>query len=541
MTPTLLEPCSAKTRALCNVLRGSLGLAIFLASTVVAATSPVQASEPVRIWVDETGLHSIEASLQSITDGVALLKRANGTKVNISVAQLSQVDRDYIESWTDHSALRENHLRWTPPVLPELVAQPVLELPPASSLLDEGQPLAPLSGPAPTKNQSFPSSLLPDPQAFAIALTFGKQTLGKIHSYDSCSPPLAIATPTQTFLAVSISTGLSSTPSPNANRIVRFDPATGNVSTVLQSNQPITILDHHQASGRTLVLNGHRVMGQGGELAIAKGWDDDTLTIQYSRALPNIGSANAGSSAHTRQLHWARWVDGEHVVASINGEIAVWNLLSGQCLHRVCNVQPKVTPAISAGRRYIAVPTSVGVELYQTSDGSSLGTIPIESGRSAQVSFSPRGDSLAIITTSRLRVWELSSATLRGEAKSQRSLGKGAPVWIDTDLVLSSTGVLLSIYRGVPVWRYDLLGSTINAYGVASPNKGIGLLSWRPHGEIGFIEIPHETARQSFAWVDEQLMTNTTARWDLPGKSVLGEDGWADRELRFAQREDANR
>ncbi|MFG0261749.1 MAG: SHD1 domain-containing protein [Novipirellula sp. JB048] len=512
-----------------------------LPSIVLALSSPAVARGPLRIWVDRTGLHSIEASLQSITDGVVRLRRPNGSRVTIAVDQLSQVDQDYLASWSDRSAHLENHLRRDPPELPELPPQPILKLPAASNRLDEGQPLAPLSGPAPPAMDAFAGPLLPDPQPFTIALPFARQAIGKIHAFDTCSPPLAITTPTQTFLAVSISTGLNSSTSPGSNRILRFDPASGRVATLLRSSQPITILDHDHASGRTLVLDGHHAMGQGGELAIVTGWDQETLSIENRRALPAIVSANPPVGMRTRHLHWARWVDGEHVIASINDEIAVWNLISGECLHRVCTLANKATPAISAGRRYVAVPRSRSIELYQTSDGARLGAIPVDSDAIAQVRFSPRGDSLAIITRSSLRVWELSSATLRGEVRTQRSLGKGAPIWIDTDLVLSSNGLLLSIDRGVPIWRYDLLGSTIDALGVSSPRSGIAILRRRPEGEIGVIELPHSTVWQALPWVHEQQRLPRSGRWEIPGRSELGEAGWADRDLRFTRWDEAER
>ncbi|EMI22208.1 hypothetical protein RMSM_00861 [Rhodopirellula maiorica SM1] len=508
---------------------------------MIASGTHTNAGEPVRIWVDQSGLHAIEASLMNITDEVALLRRPNGSKVKIEVAKLSQADQDYLSSWSDRSGFSENHLRWTPPVLPKFSAQPLVDLPPATNLLDDGDALAPVQGALSLVKTSLPSACLPDPQPFSYDLAFGKQTIGDIEPYDSVSRPLVIATADQTFLAASISSGLNSTQSSTANRIVCYEPATGKASTVYQSKDPVTILDHHQPSGRTLVLYGHRVMGHGGQLAVARGWEDDKLSVKYFRSLPMMATSQTPAATEAKQVHWARWVDDEHVIAAIDSEIAVWNLFSGECAHRICRIHSACEPAISAGRRYIAVPRAGSVELYETQNGMSLGTIPIEPGQRPYVSFSPRGDSLAIATTSRLRVWELSSASVRGEAKSRRSLGKGAPVWIDTDLVLSSTGVLLSIYRGVPIWRYELSGSTVDSYGFSDQRRGVGLVTRRPHGQIAYVEVPHETVRRALPWVNDRLAPNVDAMWDIPGKSVLGEYGWADRDLQFTQFEQASR
>ncbi|GAA5508944.1 SHD1 domain-containing protein [Novipirellula caenicola] len=539
MSQTNPERCSASSLSRRMSLRQYVWIPIFLASLVMA--TPTTASEPVRIWVDQSGLHAIEAMLISITDEVAFLRRPDGSKVKIAVDQLSQADQDYISSWSDRSHFSENHLRWTPPVLPRFSARPLLDLPAATSLLNDGDALAAVRGSLAPLKTTLPSVCVPDPQPFSYNLAFGKQTIGDIQPYDSVSRPLVIATESQTFLAASISTGLNSNQSATSNRIVCYEPATGKASTVFQSKVPVTILDHHQPSGRTLVLYGHRVMGHGGQLAVAKGWEDDQLSIKYFRSLPMISSSTSAVGTQGKQVHWARWIDDEHVVAAIDTEIAVWNLFSGECVHRICRIPSACEPAISTGRRYIAVPRPGVVELYETESGASLGTIPIEPGQRSYVSFSPRGDSLAIATTSRLRVWELSSASLRGEATSRRSLGKGAPVWIDTDLVLSSNGVLLSIYRGVPVWRYELSGSTIASFGFTTEQQGVGLVTRRPHGQIAYVEVPHETVQRAVPWVNDRLASDADNVWDIPGKSVLGEYGWTDRELRFTQFEQASR
>ena len=77
----------------------------------MATNSPCEAREPVRIWVDQSGLHSIEASLVNITDEVALLKRPNGSKAKIPVLQLSQTDQEYIAGWSNRSSFAENRCR----------------------------------------------------------------------------------------------------------------------------------------------------------------------------------------------------------------------------------------------------------------------------------------------------------------------------------------------------------------------------------------------------------------------------------------------
>ncbi|TWU42434.1 SHD1 domain-containing protein [Novipirellula artificiosorum] len=507
-------------------------LASLLIHCVLLATSAsTTASEPSRIWVDDSGLHSVEASLQTIEEEMAVLIRPDGSTVRIPLSRLSVEDTDYVTAWRNRPASQPNVLRFAPPTLPELTPLPLLVLPRAATTLQDGFPLSPIASIRQNKQvgkTELPGPLQADPVPIKQHVPTGSKPIGPIHSYDVCSAPLVIASGEGTFVAFSICAGLSSTRGANANRIVRFDPETKQVSIVWSSDVPITLLDHHLPSGRTLVLEGHQVFGQGGQFAVAGDWDAASITLHEHRSLPASTNAASNRLTNAPTVRWARWVDEEHIVASVDSSMAVWNLVSGELKHWICNVHAESLPAISAGRRYVAVPDPGGVAIYRTSDGKALGRIPVEPGRIASVGFSPRGDSLAIVTPSQLRVWELSTASLRGEAKSRRSLGKGSPVWVDNDLVLSSNGVLLSIFRGVPVWRYELMGAA-----AASVGQNVGIIHRANDGGFVVATLPHSTASKAIDWVDQRLALQGTDDWQLPGRSSWSESGWDDHDLRF--------
>ncbi len=505
----------------------------------VLSTSAADAGEPTRLWVDQTGAHALHASIESVRDGVVFLKQGDGSQVKIPSDQLSFADQEYLASWVNRSSVTDNKLRQIVPNLPVLHPQPVLDLPLATSLLEPGSPLQPIVYTEAERRTELPTTLLPDPQSFAVQLKVGRHNLDHLNTYDRSSPPIAITVEGKSYLAVSVSAGLSSEQGESANRVIRFDPDTAQVATVWRSANPITLLDHHPTTGLALVLDGHQVTGSGGQLAIAMGWEKSSLSIKSHRALPGIAIGNPiGNVSGTEEvkpgekLHWARWIDDDHIVAAVDTNIAVWNFYSGELKHWICRHDPKATPSLSAGRRYLAVPSKGIVELFRTKDGKSLGRIPIEPGITASAAFSPRGDAIALVTPSRLRVWELSSAMLRGEVKSKQSLGKGAPVWIDNDLVLSSSGILMSVYRGLPLWRYDLNGASIESFGGKDKERSLAMFRRRPQGEIAVVEVPHATLRQTIPLIDQQLVTHASGEpWELAGSSVWGDYGWADRDL----------
>ncbi|TWT76387.1 hypothetical protein CA13_68810 [Planctomycetes bacterium CA13] len=506
-------------------------LLLFVSLTI---SIPCFADDPMRIWVDDSGLHSIKASLETIENEEAVLVRPDGTRARIPIAKLSVKDSEYVEAWRINPRDNTNFLRSSPPVFPELKPGPIVELPRATQLLTDGEPLSPIIGLLEPAEATLPESMPPDPTPNRVNIGLGAKSLGRIHAYDRCSDPIVIDSEGHQFMAASISAGLSSSLGTKANRLIRFEPKTNQLATVWTSDAPVSLLDHHGPSGRSLVLDGHQVQGSGGQLAVATGWNDVSLSIRFHRALPMNESNDQSRVLSGGHVQWARWVDDEHIVAAIDSQIGVWNLFSGELKHSICRCASKATPAISPGRRYIAVPDTGGVSIYRTTDGENLGRLPIEPGRIPSVSYSPRGDSLAIVSPNRLRVWELSTATLRGEVKSRRSLGKGSPVWIDTDLVLSSNGVLMSLFRGVPIWRYELAGATIASVALGVGGSNVGIIRRGDEAEIAIAKIPHQTASDAMPWVDRKLSIQGSDNWSVAGRSVWNKTGWSDRDIRYA-------
>ena len=190
-----------------------------------------------------------------------------------------------------------------------------------------------------------------------------------------------------------------------------------------------------------------------------------------------------------------RWVDDEHVIALIDQTLGVWNLVSGQRVYAIGGIDPRSVPALSGGRRYVAVPAAGSVQLHSTVDGRSLGRMESD-GQVAGVSFSPDGKTLAIITPRRLQIWDLPTGTVSSEVASRVSLATGSPIWISTDLVLSNNGVLLSTFRGLPLWRYEIAGSKCAAVG-----RHVAILRRHPTTEFCVVSLPHPSAAESIRGV----------------------------------------
>ena len=482
------------------------------------------AEDAVRVWVDQSGTYSIEASLVRVAgDNVVLLKR-DGTRVQIAVSNLSEKDLDYVEN---ARANMSNQLRAEPPAPPEIRPLEVLDLPPAATVAQDGASLKLDASNSQIKRTSLPKSIEPDRAPYITYASEKQFHMGAIKAYQNCSAPIAVGGTEAPALAVSISVGYSLHDETTKNKLVRFDLESGKSSVIWSGAERVTLLDHHAPSNRSLTLVGHNALGHGGKFAIATGWDRGSISYDHRLALPDSGQIGKSS-----QVRWAKMLDEENVIALVDQSLVAFNIVSGKTHYQINRIHRSSKPAISGGRRYIAVPTDAGVDLYGTIKGDSLGRIGTEAHVVPAVSFSKLGDALAIVTSRRLRVWNLEAASLQADLECRRSLGGDQPVWIDHDLILSGNGVLLSLFRGVPVWQYDIVGAKI-----CSIDEHCAILRKHPSTGLSVMRLPHLGAVDAMEWIDTVQNVAKSESWRVPGRSIWAGDRWQDRDVRLGSRD----
>ena len=496
---------------------------IILMGIFVGHCSAVKADGTSRIWVDNSGNHSIEASFSEVRDGRVYLINSSGKKISIDLSQLSEDDLKYVEK---ARALAANRLRLQPPMVKQTKPLPPLDLPPATIQLDENATLS--LGPATIelKGESLPFSVHADP-APAHNLNIPAQLFktGKIHNYHVCSAPLLVGNKDNPAIGVSVSDGFSSPEKVGVNRLVRFDAITNKSKTVFKGDERIDLLDHHLESGRSLFLVGHNALGNGGYFAMGTGWESSEITLKNKRLLPTDERLG-----HSVGVRWARLLDDETVIALIDQTLFCINLVSGEELYAIKGVSSKSTPDISGGRRHIAIPFFGGVDLIQSIDGQKLGRIRTDPGMMPTVKFSPSGHAIAIFNSRRLRVWGLREAALLADVESRRSFGSNQPIWIDSDLLLSSSGTLVSLFRSVPVWHYDVAGCEM-----ARVCEQIVILRKHPNSGLSVQDLPHAAAQRAMKWIDSVQITTSPKTWKIPGHSNWVDEQWSDSEVRIGK------
>jgi hypothetical protein len=366
----------------------------------------------------------------------------------------------------------------------------------------------------------LPTPVPADPSSIEHSFPESNFVTTSIDSFQDVSLPIPLTIQDaegtlSTALAVSVSArqgfmlaSASSKGSLSTSKILCFQSGQSSAVTVFESNQPLRMLDHHQPSGRTLVLTGRPSRRTIGDLAVLEGWNDKSLKVVRRLKLDVEGKMGLPA-----QLHHGYLIDEQHVLLLIDRSIGLWNLETAQCVYRIDGIDPRTKIAVSGGRRYVAIPFSGGVDLWHTDTGKSIGRIKVES-QVPDVSFSMDGARLAIANSRRLRVWDLTAGALSADISSLRSLGSGRPLWIDSDYVITGSGTLVSLFRAIPLWRYDL-GSDR----VAEVGNHVAVFRKHPQGELSVLRLPHETAQTQISKIDSGEIEVDRETWRIADQS----------------------
>ena len=502
-----------------------------LAMTWVACSD---GNEPIRIWVDATGRYSVEASFVRREGDWVILRRKDGGKSSMPFDRISSRDQEYLADYERKEAEaaiakankpESTRLKLVPS---ETKPQEPLDLPPASFVAAENSTLQVGVVTETNLQVAKPKSNPADPSPYQVILPLSKLAVDDINPYDRCSNLVSVGTSDNPAVGMSVTVGFALSGSKLANRIVKFDFAENKTKVIYQSEEPVTLLDHHPGSRQSLVLVDHSSSGQGGRLAIATGWRSDEFQLNYQRRLPGDAEADEGNHRNRPTLRWARWIDEEHIVAILDRSLMGWNLVSGEMIFRIDGVETKSTPALSGGRRYLALPVAGGVQLYETEGGKSLGRIAVEPRVVPAVGFSAQGDSIAITSRRRLVAWDIPNAQQTLQFDSSHSLGSNAPTWVDQDLILTSSGMLVSVQRRAAVWRYHLSGSK-----TLVGDDNIAIFRARPT-ELTTVKMPHQGVDNAIAWLDSQAFAQQKDLSRLLGRSVWDRGSWQDRDVRVS-------
>ena len=108
--------------------------------------------------------------------------------------------------------------------------------------------------------------------------------------------------------------------------------------------------------------------------------------------------------------------------------------------------------------------------------------------------------------------------------------------WIDSDLVLSGSGVLISLFRGIPLWRYGIDRSE-----VASIDNRLVMFKKQRGAELVCVDLPHSAAEEAIESFDRRTPEVDHHSWQAMGSSQWQRGAWVDQDTRISGRKIRNR
>ncbi|TWU56406.1 hypothetical protein Poly51_23160 [Rubripirellula tenax] len=512
------------TRTRLAILR-SIALSTLTGIAITASNAGAQNVE--RIWVDAGGSFSVKATMINAYDNSVVLLRSDGGEITLSLDKLSEQDKAYVAEQKQFESTL-NGLRAAPPSPPKIVALEPLKIPFDASEAEAAD--APLQFDGPIRQRvsdHLPASIPADRSPMDVSVADARIMIQRVDFNIGISPPIAINTldasgNSKTSLIMSISEPIRLPDQITRQELVRFELDRGSADVMMRHNETLRLLDHHLESGRSLVAVGFNSLGSGGSLAVLEGWQDGGLELSHRKELPPRRSAGG-----VPRLRWAKWIDQNHALAVIDETLGLWNITTGKQLYQIEGIDKRAALAVSGGGRYVAIPYEGGVDLWTTATGDWQGRIKVEK-QVPGVSFSPLGNQLAIATTRRVRAWDLPSAALAGDVRSRNSLGTGTPFWIDHDMLITDSGTLVSLYRGVPIWRYDVAGSDRTRIG-----SKLAIFRKSPITELVIATLPHAGAESMIRRIDHSVTKIEPESWQVAGRSAWEEGQWVDRDVKI--------
>jgi len=156
---------------------------------------------------------------------------------------------------------------------------------------------------------------------------------------------------------------------------------------------------------------------------------------------------------------YAFFIDEDHLV-TVNpfSKMAVWNIPQAKALY-TADLSGSGAPAISPGRKHIAVATTEGVCLYDALTGDSIGKLPGGNpGQIQAIAFRSDGKQLAALAMQRLMVWDLEKGSIDRDIYFTKPQVASSIDWVSDGYLLVGGQNLIDLERRVVLWEYNQTG-----------------------------------------------------------------------------------
>ncbi|MFN0053228.1 MAG: SHD1 domain-containing protein [Planctomycetales bacterium] len=213
---------------------------------------------------------------------------------------------------------------------------------------------------------------------------------------------------------------------------------------------------------------------------------------------------------HKSEPGYAKFIDDDHVVTvSFPSRMVIWDVPKARPKFKL-ELATGGVPALSANRKYLAVPVQSGIYLINPLTGKTLGKLPGDPGTISAISFNPQGTQLAALSVQRLQVWNLDKGDLYRDIYFSSGMHATELDWMSEGYLLLGGQNLVDLERRIVLWHYshDAVAGLGKAYGEMGGALWFALTS-PDRKERGLFRaaLPHDEAKKVATGLDpDQLL-----------------------------------
>jgi hypothetical protein len=232
-------------------------------------------------------------------------------------------------------------------------------------------------------------------------------------------------------------------------RLSRVNLATGQLQNALKMPVVADVLDLSADGKQMLAHSRGEGFGLADRLEI---WDVDGPAPKHAITFKPFDSLQG----HDRDIIWARFV-GKDQVATLNwlGRFIVWDL-TGKAVWAT-KLENAATPAVSPGKKYLAVSVGSITAVLDAQSGKTLKTVQSTLPHGANLSFRPDGKQLALAARDTLLVVDLDTGNVVQEGSPIGAMGTSIEWGAQGYLILDGR-LIFDLTQNLVVWQLESAG-----------------------------------------------------------------------------------
>lgn len=436
-----------------------------------------RALTPMRTWRDESGKFQIRAAAVGLDvgKGTVTLYKDDDSEVTVPIARLSEADRGFLDKAS------ETAIPSLPPLLSFAESSGI-----GGGAWSAAETLGDVAPDPPPSITSVPMGGVHFPATSPHETVVGLMPIGGSSGWMAAGTlsPLGDVPGRLLWVALAEDKIRQTQLLPPGEALIAVDP----------SHRQVLTMGEDGDQQKTLTV-----------------WKADPTS---KRAEPRIRWVS-GSAAWATS--WAEFLSADRVLHQLEKQkFTVWDIAAQKEAYRIEQESFfGAMPVISPGKRYLALPEDKRVRILELASGKTLASLPIEGGSAAGVAFDREGKQLAILTRSKLAIWQLGSEE---PPRQLRADAIGTPFsatleWVDERSVLIDRATLFDIELQLPVWTYEQNQAEVqrDSFGKRTLSVVDGKLCYvvtvgfQPKVlVVGAVELPGPSVRETVAQVNPE-------------------------------------